>query len=113
ALSFSGRLSVEVEVPLAVVPDTAASQLYTLSLHAALPIFDGTDVLLGSRAVGTLTAGAFSNASTMVTIPANTSAGSYFIIAAADALNQVTEHDDTNNFAATVTPIIVVRRDLV
>src|SRR5204862_419859 len=75
----------------------ASTARFFLSSDASL---DGTDVLLGSRAVGTLTAGALYNAGTVVTIPANTSAGSYFIIAAADALNQVTEHDDTNNVGA-------------
>src|SRR5207253_9706066 len=88
----------------------ASTVRFFLSTDAAL---DSTDVVLGSRAVPSLTASMFSNASTMVTIPANTSAGDYFVIAVADALNQVTEHDETNNAAATMTPITVAPHDLV
>src|SRR5213079_2254615 len=44
--------------------------------------FDSTAVLLGSRAVGSLATNAFSNGSTTVTLPANTSAGTYYVLAA-------------------------------
>jgi subtilase family serine protease len=65
---------------------------------------------LGSRSVGAVAGGA-SNASgalgTTVTIPAGTVAGSYFIVAVADADNTVPEGNETNNTrskAITITP---------
>ena len=76
-------------------PAGASTVRFYLSADATL---DAGDVLLGSRALGVLAAGASSTGPTTVTIPANTSApSSYRIIAVADALGQVTETDETNN----------------
>ena len=73
---------------------------------------DAGDVLLGSRVVGALAAGAASTAVTTVTIPANTSApASYHVIAVADALGQVDETDEANNtFVSSATVAIGLYR---
>src|SRR5262245_38334323 len=69
---------------------------YYLSADSA-----GPGVPLGSRTVPTLGAGASSTASTTVPVPAGTVPGSYFIIAKADANNDVTESNEGNNTAST------------
>jgi subtilase family serine protease len=60
-------------------------------------LIDAADTMLGSRSVGSLAAGATSSGSTSVTIPASTPAGSYYILAKADADNVVAETGETNN----------------
>jgi len=76
---------------------------------------DAGDVLLGTRLLGGLAAGATSTAVTTVTIPANTSApASYRVIAVADALEQQIELDETGNALASETfvNITLFRPDL-
>ena len=93
-------------------PAAASTVNFYLSSDANL---DAGDVLIGSRAVAGLGAGASSTAMTTVTIPANTSApNSYHVIAVADALNQVAESDETNNVFASpgVVAISLYRPDL-
>ena len=68
------------------------------------------DVLLGSRDVGALDAGASSSGSTTVTIPASAQPGTYYILATADADGLVPETSDTNN---TFPRSIVIGSDLV
>ncbi len=58
---------------------------------------DGSDVLLGSRAVPPLAAGATSAGSTALTIPAGTAVGTYFVLVKADANDAVVESAETNN----------------
>src|SRR5436189_224285 len=59
---------------------------------------DAGDVLLGSRTLGGLAAGASSPAVTTVTIPAGTPVpSSYRIIGVVDALGQQAETDEDNN----------------
>jgi subtilase family serine protease/subtilisin family serine protease len=62
--------------------------------------WDAGDTAVGSRVVPALGAGEASTASTNVTIPGGTPAGSYYIIAKADADGAVTEADETNNVLA-------------
>lgn len=70
---------------------------FYLSLNTAL---DGTDVLLdGSRAVSSLSANGSSAGVTSVTLPQGV-AGTYYIIAVADAAGAVAEAVETNNTAA-------------
>lgn len=57
----------------------------------------GTDQLLGSRGMAALDSGAFSSAPTAVSLPAGTTAGTYYIIAVADAAAAVTEANEANN----------------
>ena len=55
------------------------------------------DTLLGTRTVGTLTAGQVSAGNTTLTIPGGTSVGSYYLFAKADGANAVTETRESNN----------------
>src|SRR5205807_1431686 len=87
----------------------ASTARFYLSTDQTLDL--GTDVLLGSRAVPALTAGAFSNASMTLTIPANTSEGAFFILVTADALNVVVESNEGNNVGVS-NAVTVSRPDL-
>jgi len=76
--------------------DAAATTTgFYLSVNAFL---DNTDVLLGVRAAGALTAGAGSSGTTSLTIPAGTATGVYYVIAVADYNMQVGETNETNNW---------------
>jgi subtilase family serine protease len=66
-------------------------------------LIDSTDILLGSRAVGSLAPSGTHSASTGLVIPAGTTAGSYYVIAAADWNAVVPESNESNNkYAASV-----------
>jgi subtilase family serine protease len=75
----------------------------------------GVDILLGTRHVSGLGVAAVSPATTPVVLPANVSAGTYFLIVRADitgpAPQQVTEANEANNVLATAA-LTVVRPDL-
>ena len=75
---------------------------------AADGVRDDADVLLGARALGGLAAGASSPASVSVTVPATTEAGTYRIVAVADAAGQQVELDETNDVALSA-PLSVSR----
>ena len=78
-------------------PAPASTTSIYLSTDALL---DASDALLGSRAVPSLAAGIYTEGTTAVLIPANTPAGSYFILVKADAENKVLESNETNNLYA-------------
>lgn len=59
--------------------------------------FSADDVLLGSRAVPPVSAGATDTATTSLTIPANTDVGTYYVLAIADAGGVLGETTETNN----------------
>jgi subtilase family serine protease len=61
------------------------------------PTFGAGDVMLGSRAIPALAAGASSAATTALTIPAGTAPGSYFLLAVSDATQVVGEAKEGNN----------------
>jgi subtilase family serine protease len=67
---------------------------FYLSANTAL---DVTDVLLGSRAVPSLLAGAASPGSVPLVVPPSTATGAYYIVAKIDPANAVTEVTETNN----------------
>ena len=73
-------------------PDSTTS--FYLSSNVTL---DAGDVILGGRAVPALAAGAANSASTVVTIPAGTPGGTYYVLAKADSANSVVETQETNN----------------
>jgi len=75
------------------ITDPSATELY-LSANTTL---DASDILLGSRIVPALAAGAGSTGSTSVTIPGGTAAGTWYIIAKADAGGVVIEISESNN----------------
>ena len=58
---------------------------------------DAADVLLGSRTVAALAAGASDAGQAVLTIPSQTAAGTYYVIAVADADNAVGETVEGNN----------------
>ena len=65
------------------------------------PTFAASALYLGSRDVPALAAGAVSTATTSVTIPASTgAAGTYYLLAVADANAQIVETLETNNVGA-------------
>jgi large repetitive protein len=73
----------------------------------------GAGTLIGSRTVASLAGGAESAATTAVTLPAGTAAGSYFVSAVVDIDGTVDEsHEDDNGLTAT-TKVDVIRPDLV
>ncbi len=59
--------------------------------------FDAGDVLIGSRTVGALAAGASSNGSTSVVVPAGTPTGTYYLFAVSDGAGAITETNESNN----------------
>jgi subtilase family serine protease len=67
---------------------------FYLSANLAL---DAADPLLGNRSIGLLSAGGTDAGSTIVTIPANTPSGLYYVFAKADAAVVVPETQEANN----------------
>ena len=75
-------------------PAGASTTRYFLSSNVAL---DAGDVELAARAVAGLAAGAGSTGSVVATIPAGTPAGTWYLLAMADANGTVTEGNESNN----------------
>jgi hypothetical protein len=67
----------------------------------------GDRLLSGFRTVTGVAAGAISTGTMLVTIPANTAAASYFLLACADDAVQVTESVETNNCIASTGKVTV------
>jgi subtilase family serine protease len=82
----------------------ASTTRYYLSTNLTV---DASDVLLGSRAVIALAAGASDTGSASVVIPASTPAGSYYILGVADGDGTVPESAETNNTRAMFIKITV------
>ena len=76
---------------------TASTTSYYLSANA---VFDSSDVLIGTRSVGAVAAGASDAGSTTLTIPAGTAAGTYYIVVLADGPQSVPETTEVNNTRA-------------
>ena len=72
----------------------ATTTRYFLSTNSSL---DAADVLLGSREASELSAGASSAGSAVVSVPASTPGGSYYVIASADGPKTLAETSETNN----------------
>jgi subtilase family serine protease len=75
---------------------SAAASTTRFYLSANLT-FDESDVLVGQRAIGPLAAGASNAGSTVITIPAGTAAGNYYLIAVADGTAAIVETAENNN----------------
>jgi uncharacterized repeat protein (TIGR01451 family) len=101
----SGNIVVEETTRnTAPVPAGASTTSYFLSTDA---VFDGGDVLLGSRSIPALPAKGQSTGSTTVAIPLATTAGKYFLLAVSDAAGAVMEVNESNNLRSksiTITP---------
>jgi subtilisin family serine protease len=87
-------------------PVPATSTTFYLSTNIYV---DGGDALLGSRSVPELAPGTGTSASTTLTIPANASSGTFYLIARADTDQAVAEASETNN---TFVRSIVIGPDL-
>jgi subtilase family serine protease len=74
---------------------TASS--FTAFYLSADGVWDAADVRLGSRSVPTLASGASHPGSTLLTIPASTAAGSYYIVGRADDAGTIAESQENNN----------------
>src|SRR5439155_678825 len=79
-------------------PAAASKTFVYLSLDS---ILDPGDTLIGSRPVGVLGGGSSSAGSTVVTIPADTTPGTYYLIVLADGGQTVPESIETNNTRTT------------
>jgi subtilase family serine protease len=76
------------------------SSMVRFYLSTNLVLDSGDTPLPGSRAVPALAPGATDSGSTTLTIPASTPAGTYYLIAKADADDTVPETQETNNTTA-------------
>ena len=83
-------------------PAGASATRFYLSNNVFL---DAADPALDARSVGPLAPGASSTSTTMVTIPGNTPAGTYYLFAEADAGDAVTEASEINNSRAVLIKI--------
>jgi len=78
----------------------AASASTTSFYLSSDSLFGGGDVLLGSRPIPGLASGASSSGSTVLTIPAGTASGLYYLLARADADGVIQEGQEANNTTA-------------
>ncbi len=83
-----------------------SSTRYYLSLDAVKSSSDKP--LTGSRAVAGLLTGAASQGSAQVTVPLDTTPGTYYLVACADASSAITELSETNNCTASASPAVTV-----
>src|SRR5262245_60382391 len=67
---------------------------------SANSVWDAADTPLGTRPVPMLAPGAVNSAVTTLTIPANTAAGTYYVLAKADAASAIVETVENNNTKA-------------
>src|SRR5262249_42569617 len=72
----------------------------------------GTGMLIGSRNVSALAAGATSSVSTVVTVPPATAPGLYYVSAVVDPDSTVVEADHANNSRTALARLEIVRPDL-
>jgi subtilase family serine protease len=106
--SFDVTDTVENRSATAAGPSTTR---YYLSFDPVRTL--GDKLLTGSRGVPGLAPREASTGTASVTIPLNTLAGIFFLLACADDRSVVTESHETNNCRASTTPIEVARPDLV
>ncbi|RNI32031.1 T9SS C-terminal target domain-containing protein [Rufibacter immobilis] len=91
---------------------TSSTIGYYLSTNST---YESSDVALGTSTGESLAAGTAASKEATLTIPANTEAGSYFVLFVADHNNNVTENNESNNTQAvtlTVTEQAVALSDL-
>ena len=89
----------------------ASSTRYYLSLDGIKNT--GDKLLSGTRSVPLLGPAVTNTGTRTVTIPTNTTLGTYFLLACADDTTTVIETDETNNCIASATTVQVTRPDLV
>jgi subtilisin family serine protease/subtilase family serine protease len=90
-----GSISVtDTTVNYGSVAVAASSTGFYLSTNSTV---DAADAFLGSRAIGELSAGATSTATTVLQMPAQVAPGNYYVIAVADWNGAVAETIESNN----------------
>ena len=83
-------------------PAAVSSTAFYLSTNS---VFDAADRFLGSRPVGDLAGGATSVVTTVLQIPADVTAGAYYLIGVADGTSVVSETGETNNVRSAALPV--------
>jgi trimeric autotransporter adhesin len=106
AAAVPGTSFVVTDTTLNVGPITVPSTTtrYVLSVDAAR---SPEDILLGGRGMGALGPGVPSTGPALLTIPAGTPAGTYFLLACADDTAQIVEANEVNNCRAAAGAIAV------
>jgi subtilase family serine protease len=103
ALSVSGTATAGGSVTIADttknVGGATAGASTTKFYVSTNGVVDVNDILVGSRDVGSLAAGASAAATTLCTIPPGTPAGTFYLLGVADSGNAVAETSETNNTA--------------
>ena len=112
ATGVSGR-TISIPNTVRNIGDQLATGPFSVNIYmSANSSVPGAGVLLASRNVSALAAGAASPATTVVTVPPTAVVGQYFVSAVVDPDNVVTESDETNNGATAPTRLEVIRPDL-
>lgn len=83
------------------VGEATAPQSVTFFYLSTDDKIDPLDIVVGSRRVGVMRPGATNNQRTELRLPATVKPGTYFMIARADAQNQIEERYKDNNTKAT------------
>jgi hypothetical protein len=92
---------------------TTASSVAERFYLSTDPVVTTADLMIGSRSVTSLAAGASSSGTTTATIPANLAPGTYYIGAIIDFTNMQPESNEGNNTAVTASFTVVRDVDLV
>lgn len=99
SLNAGQQLNLQCDVTCGSAAD--ASVATTLRVYrSADATYDGSDVAIADIAVGALNRNTSQAVNQNITIPANTLPGFYYLILVADADDDLTEDDETNNDAA-------------
>ena len=98
--------------PQPVIANTAPRFRVNFFLSTSSTAVQPGDALLGGRDVDRLAPGVTSSATTTLTVPPNVSAGTYFLLAVADAGGAVQEGNESNNTRAAPNPITIRQPDL-
>ncbi|RTQ53178.1 T9SS type A sorting domain-containing protein [Hymenobacter gummosus] len=83
---------------------------YYLSTNNTL---DAADIAIGQTTVQSINANGFASPAALLTIPAGTAAGAYFVLFVADAPNAISEINEQNNVAAAALSIVLPGVDLI
>ncbi|UOQ72480.1 CARDB domain-containing protein [Hymenobacter cellulosilyticus] len=89
---------------------TSSNIGYYLSADASL---DAADVLLGNSTGGSLSVGGYGSRTSYVQLPANTTAGAYYVLFVADYQNAVNESNETNNVSSVYLNVVPPSVDLI
>lgn len=110
----SGIAGSSIAVRNTALADAAGGSAGSFSLAIYLStdtVIEATDILLGTRYIDRLDPGAVSTDNTLVTVPANLAAGTYYLGAVVDSSNSVKESNESNN-AFTGNAFEIVKPDL-